>query len=149
MFTSKVKLCEWKVRFHSQYLMADNKLIVLIVDDSQLIVDKIIELLENCTVIGKIISCLSYSTAIELIEKEHPDVALLDINLPDKSGIDILSYIRQKNDSMKIIMFTNNVSDLHKDLCYKIGANHFIDKSWEFDKLSELISVPNVQSFHI
>lgn len=129
--------------------MVSKKLTVLIVDDSKLMIDKIIELLDNCEVIGKIYSSLTYSNAIGLIDSKRPDVALLDINLQDRSGIDILSYIRENNAEMKVIMFTNNVSNYHKEQCLKIGADHFIDKSQDFDILSLLIVGLAKQSYHV
>ncbi|MCW3118341.1 MAG: response regulator transcription factor [Chitinophagaceae bacterium] len=120
--------------------MQNKKLLVLVVDDSQLIIDKIKELLEESDHIERIITSSYYEEAIELINAEQPDVALLDINLPFfKSGIDILRYIKQNFQKTKIIMFTNEASEYHKDLCLKLGASHFIDKSKDFDLLSEVV----------
>ncbi|MDB5222834.1 MAG: response regulator transcription factor [Chitinophagaceae bacterium] len=120
--------------------MQNKKLLVLVVDDSQLMINKIKELLEESAGIQRIITSSSYEEAIKLIDAEEPDVALLDINLPFfKSGIDILRYIKQNFQKTKIIMFTNEVSEYHKDLCLKLGASHFVDKSVGFDSLSQLV----------
>lgn len=127
--------------------MLYKKLVVLIVDDSLLIIDKIIQLLQDCEVIRKIIVSSDYDSAIKLIDSEKPDVALLDINLPYKSGIDILSYIRQGGHPVKVIMFTNEPTDQHKNLCLKIGADHFLDKSRDIETLLSIFSsLPKVQA---
>ena len=113
---------------------------ILVVDDSVLMLIRIKQLLQDCEVIEKIITTQRFEDAISIIEKEKPDIALIDINLAEKSGIEILSYIKRKKYNIKVIMFTNEVSDNHKELCFKIGTDYFIDKSNDFDKLLPLFS---------
>ena len=120
--------------------MINHKLLLLIVDDSALILQKTEELLQDCEVIEKIITTQNFDDAIGILDEVKPDVALLDINLADKSGIEILSHIKQKKYNTKVIMFTNEVSDNHKQLCFKIGADYFIDKSKDFDSLLPIFS---------
>ena len=123
--------------------MQNKKLRVLIVDDSELVIKKIKELLEGCECIDQIITAPSYQRAVELIDLEKPDVVLLDINLPFKSGIDVLNYIKTKSYLTRIIMVTNQAGDYYKDLCFKLGADYFIDKSKHFDTLPVIISSVN------
>lgn len=120
--------------------MLNNKLLVLIVDDSFLMIEKIKELLRDCEGIGSLISASDYDEAIRLIDSAKPDVALLDINLPYKSGIEILRYIRHNNYPVKVIMLTNQGSDRYEELCKKIGSDHFLDKSTDFDNLFSILS---------
>src|SRR5947209_2024369 len=105
---------------------------VLIVDDSRLIVTKITELLEDVKTITSLRACGSYAHAIRLINSIKPGVALLDINLPDKSGIDLLKYLKRHSPATTVIMFSNQSSDYYKSLCFKMGAHHFLDKSNDF-----------------
>lgn len=113
---------------------------VLVVDDSALIITRITDLLEEVKGISAIRSSMSYDEAVELLKTFKPDVALLDINLPGKSGIDLLEYIKKNFPAMLTIMVTNQATDFHRDQCFKTGADYFIDKSKDFDKIPQILS---------
>ena len=116
------------------------KMTVLIVDDSPLIVTKVTELLEDFNSITALKTCGSYAHAVREIEIKHPKVALLDINLPDKSGIELLKYVKAKSPETTIIMFTNQSSDYYRKLCFNMGAHYFLDKSQDFDNIPMILS---------
>lgn len=116
------------------------KMKVLIVDDSPLIIEKITELLEDIKSITHLISCGTYAHALVLLNELKPDVAILDVNLPDGSGIEMLKYLKSKNSETTVIMCTNQGSDHYRELLIKLGANFFIDKSKDFEKLPSLIA---------
>ncbi|MBC7904637.1 MAG: response regulator [Gemmatimonadaceae bacterium] len=120
--------------------MKTEKLEVLIVDDSAVIADRLKDLLSEMPNIQSIQIASNYEEAeLEMIEK-RPDIILLDINLPDKSGIDLLRMINTKKWPVKVIMITNQVNDYYKSLCKSLGATFFFDKSNEFDCIPEAIS---------
>ncbi|MCW3107630.1 MAG: response regulator transcription factor [Segetibacter sp.] len=121
-------------------IIKKQKMTVLIVDDSSLIIQKIIELLQDVASILEFKSCGTHHEAIQLMNELLPAVAILDINLPDKSGIDVLMYIKQNHPKTIVIMCTNQVSSYYKEQCLKLGANFFIDKSKDFEKIPQLIS---------
>ena len=113
---------------------------LMIVDDSPLIVIKTRELLEDVAGITGIESCGTYAEAIKLLSQYKPHLALLDINLPDKSGIELLKYIRANFPATVVIMVTNQNGDFYKNRSMQLGAHHYIDKSKDFEKLSGLVS---------
>ncbi|MDB5249226.1 MAG: response regulator transcription factor [Segetibacter sp.] len=113
---------------------------VLIVDDSPLIILKITELLEDVQNISLLTSCGTYEDALQLLSEIQPEVVLLDINLPDKSGIQLLTYIKDNFLKTVVIMCTNHANNYYSQLCYTLGANYFIDKSKDFEKIPLLIS---------
>ena len=89
----------------------------------------------------------SYEEATVLINELNPKIALLDINLPGKSGIDILNYIKEKKADCRVIMITNHAFDSYRKKCIELGAEHFLDKSSDFEKiptiLGEMLGQPN------
>src|SRR4051794_10233783 len=87
---------------------------VLIVDDSPLVVKKLIELLEDIESLTSIESCGTYTMAIDLISICSPETILLDINLSDKSGVILLKYIKTFYPEITVIIVTNQ-----SDECYK------------------------------
>jgi len=120
--------------------MSSGKKTILIVDDSPMIVQRITEMLEELGNPGIISKAGSYSEAIQFINNNHPDILLLDINLPDKSGIEILRISKEKDPSVKVIMITNQANEYYKKLCFRLGADYFIDKSKEFEKIAGIIA---------
>ena len=117
----------------SIFLPAAKKINVLIVDDSELITDRIAALINEVSCVSKVFVSDSYAGAMKIIDEKQLEVALLDIHLPQKSGIDLLHYLRKSYPSVKVMMVTNKASDYYRVLCKDLGADHFIDKSREFE----------------
>lgn len=73
------------------------------------------------------------------MEEQYPDMILLDIHLPDRSGIEFLEQILNTHPQIKVIMVTNKASQYYRELCLGLGAHHFIDKSKEFEMIPSII----------
>jgi len=113
---------------------------VLIVDDSIIILERMIPMLEEMENVQVVAHAGSYSEAVELIDGLRPDMVLLDINLPDKSGIEVLKKIKEINEEIIVLMITNHPSDYYRELCKKMGARFFFDKSIDLEIISEIIA---------
>jgi DNA-binding NarL/FixJ family response regulator len=120
--------------------MATDKKNVMIVDDSPIIIDRLKIILSGLDNIQSIIHGESYSGAISLLASNPPDIAILDINLPDKSGIELLRYIKNHHDTITIIMLSNQSDDYYRNLCKSLGSHYFIDKSTEFEQVPLIVS---------
>jgi DNA-binding NarL/FixJ family response regulator len=116
------------------------KLVVLIVDDSMLIIERMMELLNDMDNIQVVVYADNYKEGVQLLENIKPDVVLLDINLPDKSGIELLRHIHNHQEPPTVIMITNQVTDHYRKICESLGAQYFIDKSNDFDLIPETIA---------
>ena len=80
--------------------------------------------------------------AIELAKREKPDLVLLDVMMPGKSGWEVARALKQDpvTQEIKIVMGTaigEQVNELTSPL---YGADAYIDKPFEFDKLERVIS---------
>jgi DNA-binding NarL/FixJ family response regulator len=115
------------------------KPVILIVDDNMNFVERMIRLLENTVNIGYINVANNFDEARRLLASEEPDVALLDINLPGKNGIDLLKLITLHSKKIEVIMITNHADDYYKQQCRELGAKHFLDKSNDFDLVPGII----------
>ena len=60
--------------------------------------------------------------------------------MPGKNGIDLLKFLKENYPAIKTIVVTNNVSSNYQLLCQSMGADHFIDKSAEFEIIPEIIN---------
>lgn len=113
---------------------------VLIVDDSRFIVHRLTVMLEEIATIQHVFTAGTYAEGDKLINEVNPHIVLLDINLPDNTGVELLRTIRKKDKAVKIIMITNQVNDHYRRTCGMLGANYFVDKSNEFDIIPDIIS---------
>ena len=105
---------------------------VLIIDDSEVIRERLSNLLnevEQVEIVG-LASCAT--EGIEMVNSCHPDFIVLDIRLPDKSGIEVLKQIKDSNPETCIAMLTNYPYLPYRNLCMAYGADYFFDKSFEF-----------------
>jgi len=108
---------------------------VIIVDDSHMLQKRLKKLLMEIDQKISILQAFSCKEALELFSSFNPETVILDIDLPDGSGIDLLRIFKRDKAGVNVIMFTNYPSNGFKKSCMELGANHFFDKS----NLKELI----------
>lgn len=77
----------------------------------------------------------------KMIETLHPDVVILDIQMPGGTGFDVLSSYKDKTARPIFIIFTNFSSDAYKKKCLAEGADYFFDKSKEFEQVINLLTL--------
>jgi DNA-binding response OmpR family regulator len=97
-------------------------------------------LLQSLDLSLEIHSAGSYESAEALLEERTPDLVLLDINLGNRSGIELLQFIHDRYPTVTIIMLSNQSGPRHRAVCLKLGAAHFIDKSTEFAQIRSVVS---------
>ena len=82
--------------------------------------------------------------ALDLLEKNHPSIILLDIEMPRMDGFDCLRNIREsQNNSIKnipVIMITSRTADKHKKHAFDLGANEYLGKPFKDNELLGLIN---------
>lgn len=66
--------------------------------------------------------------ALEIIEEKQPDAVLLDIMLPELDGYEVCKQIRQKNNSIPVLMLTAKDEEIDKVLGLELGADDYITK---------------------
>ncbi len=109
---------------------------ILIVDDSPNIrnnLKKFLSEVNNVSIVGE---ADNSGFAVELINKTKPDLIILDVELKNGSGFDVLEYISQNQQPAKmvVLMFTNH-SETYKEKALKLKVDHFFDKTNELDLL--------------
>lgn len=77
--------------------------------------------------------------ALELMELNQFELAILDYRLPDMTGIEILSKLKSKNIDSKIILITRYGDQDVADRAIKEGADAFVSKPINPDELLEVI----------
>jgi DNA-binding NarL/FixJ family response regulator len=113
---------------------------IVIADDSMLLRERIRDLLKsykNVTIVGE---AENGSEALKLIIEKVPNLAILDVRMPDMNGIEVLKKIREIGLDVKICMLTNYPYKQYRDRCLSEGANYFFDKNLAIDELKNVIS---------
>ena len=79
--------------------------------------------------------------AMEKIYKERPDLVILDLMLPGKSGYELCMKIKQDQElkSTPVIMYSSRMGDLDKNLGYSCGADGYVPKRNSFNKMLDMI----------
>ena len=82
------------------------------------------------------------SVARQLLGGDRPDAMLLDINMPEVSGIDLLEFLRQRNDlkDLPVVMLSSETTDVQVDDAMDLGADGFIFKPVTIDELEEALN---------
>ncbi len=77
------------------------------------------------------------TAAGELMAGGRPDVIVLDINMPEVSGIDMLEFIRRRNElnQTPVVMLSSETTDAQVDEAMELGANAFAFKPVTIDEL--------------
>ena len=121
--------------------MKKKQLFIVIVDDNSSFVERMIGLLSEGVDVKEIKVAGDYDEAKRILDEgETPDLVLLDINLPGRSGIEVLKMIKNTERKCRVIMISNYADDYYREQCRQLGADHFLDKSNDFSIVPDIIS---------
>jgi DNA-binding NarL/FixJ family response regulator len=118
----------------------DHKIKVFIADDSRIVQEHLVTMFDELAEVEIVGQAETVAEAISAIGKLRPDVVILDIRMPDGSGIDVLQTIKQDDPAPAVIVLTNYPYPAYRQKCLQAGADFFLDKSTEFDQIPELIA---------
>ena len=83
------------------------------------------------------------AAAKKLLKGDRPDVLLLDINMPDVTGIDFLEFVRRRSgwNDLPIIMFSSEAADIQVDTAMDLGADAYVFKPVTLEELEEALEI--------
>ena len=111
---------------------------VFIAENSSIIRDRLAALLSELQGVEIIGYAEDVSEAVESIRLMKPDVVILDIQMPGGSGFSVLRDIRASELPAVVIIFTNDPFPQYRQRFIDAGADFFLDKSAEFEKLLDI-----------
>jgi len=112
---------------------------ILLVDDHKLILEGISQYLENDDRYQIIGTATSGIEAMEELEKQTPDLALVDIRMPHMDGIELTKEITSKYEDIKIIALTMMNDNLHIKKMMNAGASGYVLKNCSQAELKKAI----------
>ncbi len=116
-------------------MAGEKKTRVLIVDDSPLVLARLILRLSEEEGILLVGTAYSASEVMEAIEQLKPDAVVLDIHLSGKSGLEVLKKVKKQRPGLTVIVLTNYSQPQYEDKSFELGADYFFDKSSDFEEV--------------
>lgn len=115
----------------------DKPLRLLIADDEQEFASTLVTRLELRNFSVKMVG--SGHEAIEEVDREEPDVMLLDLKMPDLDGLEVLARIRENHPDLKVIFLTGHGSFESGQQGMELGAFDYLMKPVDLNNLIETL----------
>jgi DNA-binding NarL/FixJ family response regulator len=112
---------------------------VYVVDDSDFVRERLIEMLSELEEVEIIGGTGDPQEALAAIGEMLPDAVILDIRLPGRSGVEVLRDLKKEEPSPIVIILTNYPYPQYRKECTEAGADHFLNKSTEFNEIAEIL----------
>ncbi len=90
------------------------------------------------------------SAAQALLAGKRPDMMILDINMPEVSGLDLLEFLRRRKEwkTLPIFMLSTEAADVTVDRALQLGANGYVTKPVTLEELERVVRQVFEKSFH-
>jgi DNA-binding response OmpR family regulator len=109
---------------------------ILIVDDDVDVVTAITTVLADAG--ARVVSAGDGNLAVEIAERDQPDLVILDMMLPKRSGFLVLERLKKnkpKGSKPRVIMITGNLGSRHKTYAESQGVDDYLNKPFRMDRL--------------
>lgn len=111
---------------------------VFLVDDALVIRQRLAKMLATVKGVQVIGEAEEADDAIQSVRRLRPDVVILDLQLLNGTGLDVLMDIKKDQPAPVVIVLTNFPYPMFRQKCLEAGADFFFDKSTEFQKISSV-----------
>ena len=80
-------------------------------------------------------------SVFSVINKQTPDLIILDIDMPKKNGIEVLKELKQHKEwkHIHVIMLSNRSKEEDIRMCNELGANYAVKSNWPIDEMVEMV----------
>jgi DNA-binding NarL/FixJ family response regulator len=123
----------------NETMSATGKRSVLLVDDHPIVRQGLAELINQEPDLQVTAQAASAAAALESIDRDVPDVAIVDISLDDRSGIELIKDLRSKKPEMPILALSMHDEALYAERALRAGAKGYIMKQEATDRVMTAI----------
>ena len=117
--------------------LAERKQTILIVEDDEQVLDIVERILSSEGY--KTATAAKASDAVHIAARIRPDIVILDLNLPDYNGIQVLREIKDIDQAIQVIILTGYGSQDAARSAMEIGAFDFLTKPVKFNELCAVV----------
>lgn len=112
---------------------------VLVVDDHDLVRMGIARMLDDDAQIKVIAEADNGDVAVQLARHHHPNVVLLDVNMPNVGGVEATRRIKQIDQNIKVLAVSSLSAQPYPSMLLKAGVNGYITKGTPLDEMIRAI----------
>lgn len=116
-----------------------NVIKIVLVDDHQIVRDGIKAMLLTNKEIKVVAEADDYKSLMKILKEQTPDVLILDISMPGKSGVEITRELKEKDEDIKILMLSASTDEEHIVDAIQAGANGFLPKDTSKEEFVEAV----------
>lgn len=109
---------------------------LLIVEDSKAVSERLRDILSGLPGVQAEVAG-DVCQGMAQFRESKPAIVILDVHLPDGSGLDLLGVIKQEQPSTLVLMFSNYT--LYGKRCMAEGADYFFDKTMDLERLAATV----------
>ena len=113
---------------------------VIIADDSRLMRERIREAISIFRGVEIVSETENGLQTLEELKKHNPNLAIIDIRMPEMNGIEVLKKIRELKMKVKVCILTNYPYPQYKKRCIEAGADYFLSKTEDFEDIKIVIA---------
>lgn len=117
----------------------ENGRVVLIVDDSMIVRERLGALIRDAEISCQVITAENGAAARAAFKAPCLALVVLDIALPDASGLDLLREFKQQHPETPVVMFTTYAFPEFRQRAESYGADFFFNKGVDFEKVCDVL----------
>lgn len=113
---------------------------IILADDHDLVRTGLKRLLDDVEGLAVVGEADNGRTAIERVKEHQPDVAILDINMPDLNGIETTEILRRDFPELKIVIISMHSDEMFPQRLINAGANAYLTKGSAIDEITHALN---------
>ena len=113
---------------------------VFLVEDSSLVRLRLAGMLRDLWDVEQVFEAGTVAEARELLAGAKPHLVVVDMRLPDGDGLEVVAAAKRLTPRPAVVVLTNYAYDQLRSTCLEAGADLFLDKRTEFDRLPAIVA---------
>jgi len=113
---------------------------VFLVEDSVMVRERLESLLAQVPGTEIVGRAAGAQAAIRDILQTRPDLVVLDVQLAEGSGFDVLRALHAEAPELDVVMLSNYSSDPYRQIAERFGARAFFDKTRDFERVRDVVA---------
>ena len=109
-------------------------------DDAALVRARLVAMLAEIPGVAVVVEADTYDLAAEVLCGWAPDVVVVDLHLGARSGLGLLTITKRDHPRALLIVMTSHPTSLHRRRCLALGADYFVDKSKDFERVARIVA---------
>lgn len=112
---------------------------VYVVEDAPQVRSRLVAMLRAIPGVAVVGEADTVGGAIAGVNASAPDALLLDLQLIDGNGLDVLAAVKPQRPDLHVIVLSNFATSQYRAACMAAGADVFLDKSQEFGRVPTIL----------